>query len=129
MEMVQIVGIAMTAVLLSLVVRRSHPELALQIALVVSCGVFLFVAGKLRTVIDLFEEMAKRAGIGETYLIILLKIIGISYLTEFGVQVSKDAGEGTIAAKVELAGKVMILIMAVPIIAFALDTILKLMMQ
>lgn len=127
--MVQIVGIGMTAVILSLVVRRSHPELALQIALVVSCVVFLFVLDKIQTIIALFEEMAKRAGIGKAYLIILLKIIGISYLTEFGSQVCQDAGEGTIAAKVELAGKVMILIMAVPIIAFALDTILRLMMQ
>ena len=71
--------------------------------------------------------MAKRAGIGEMYLIILLKIIGISYLVEFGAQVCRDAGEGAIASKVELAGKVMILVMAVPIIAFALDTILRLM--
>lgn len=127
MEMVQIVGVGLTAVVLSLVVRRSNPEMAVQIALVVACIVFLFVLDKIQAIIGLFEEMAGRAGVGEMYLVILLKIIGISYLTEFGAQVCRDAGEGTIAAKVELAGKVMILVMAVPIIALALDTILRLM--
>lgn len=129
MEMVQIVGVGMVAAVLSLVVRRSHPELAVQITIVVSCLVLLFLLSKLRTIIDLFEEMAKRAGVDEAYLIILLKIIGISYLTEFGAQVCRDANEGAIAAKVEIAGKVMILLMAVPIITFALDTILGLMRQ
>lgn len=127
MDMVQVVGIGMTAVLLILVVRRSHPELAVQITIVVAGIVFFLVLDKLRMIIELFTEMAKRAGIGEMYLIILLKIIGISYLVEFGAQVCRDAGESAIASKVELAGKVMILVMAVPIIAFALDTILRLM--
>ena len=127
MDMVQVVGIGMTAVLLILVVRRSHPELAVQITIVVAGIVFFLVLDKLRMIIDLFTEMARRAGIGEMYLVILLKMIGISYLVEFGVQVCRDAGEGAIASKVELAGKVMILVMAVPIIAFALDTILRLM--
>ncbi|MBP3400631.1 MAG: stage III sporulation protein AD [Selenomonadales bacterium] len=127
MDMIQIVGIGMTAVLLTLVVKRSHPELAVQITIVVAGIVFFLVLDKLRMIIELFTEMAKRAGIGEMYLIILLKIIGISYLVEFGAQVCRDAGEGAIASKVELAGKVMILVMAVPIIAFALDTILRLM--
>ena len=125
--MVQVIGIGMTAVLLILVVRRSHPELAVQITIVVAGIVFFLVLDKLRMIIELFTEMAKRAGIGEMYLIILLKIIGISYLVEFGAQVCRDAGEGAIASKIELAGKVMILVMAVPIIAFALDTILRLM--
>ncbi|MBQ1248980.1 MAG: stage III sporulation protein AD [Selenomonadales bacterium] len=127
MDMVQVIGIGMTAVLLILVVRRSHPELAVQITIVVAGIVFFLVLDKLRMIIELFTEMAKRAGIGEMYLIILLKIIGISYLVEFGAQVCRDAGEGAIASKIELAGKVMILVMAVPIIAFALDTILRLM--
>ena len=127
MDMVQVVGIGMTAGLLILVVRRSHPELAVQITIVVAGIVFFLVLDKLRMIIELFTEMAKRAGIGEMYLIILLKIIGISYLVEFGAQVCRDAGESAIASKVELAGKVMILVMAVPIIAFALDTILRLM--
>ena len=127
MDMVQVIGIGMTAVLLILVVKRSHPELAVQITIVVAGIVFFLVLDKLRMIIELFTEMAKRAGIGEMYLIILLKIIGISYLVEFGAQVCRDAGEGAIASKIELAGKVMILVMAVPIIAFALDTILRLM--
>ena len=46
----------------------------------------------------------------------LLKIIGIAYIAEFGAQITKDAGQGAIASKIELAGKILILVMAIPIL-------------
>ncbi|MGQ0512778.1 SpoIIIAC/SpoIIIAD family protein, partial [Bacillus sp. D-CC] len=46
----------------------------------------------------------------------LLTIIGIAYIAEFGAQITKDAGQGAIASKIELAGKILILVMAIPII-------------
>ena len=55
----------------------------------------------------------------------VLKIIGIAYIAEFGAQVTRDAGQGSIAAKIELAGKVLILIMAIPIINVIIETIVK----
>jgi stage III sporulation protein AD len=57
------------------------------------------------------------------YLNTILKIIGIAYVTEFGAQVCRDAGEGAVAGKIEFAGKIMIMVMAVPIIALVLQTI------
>jgi stage III sporulation protein AD len=57
----------------------------------------------------------------------VLKITGIAYIAEFGAEVCKDAGEGSIASKIELAGKVTIIVLAVPIITSLLDLIIKVM--
>jgi len=57
----------------------------------------------------------------------ILKIIGIAYIAEFGAEVCKDAGEGAIASKIELAGKVIIIVLAAPIITSLLDLIVEIM--
>ena len=84
------------------------------------------VVNKLGVVLNLFRELAEKAQISQLYLTTILKIIGIAYITEFGSQVCRDAGEGAVASKIEFAGKIFIMLMAVPIIALVLDTIVRL---
>jgi stage III sporulation protein AD len=69
---------------------------------------------KIAGVMAYLQEAAQKYKIDTQYLSIALKIIGIAYVCEFGVQVCKDAGENSIASKVELGGKVLIAVMAVP---------------
>ena len=61
------------------------------------------------------------------YLDTVLRVIGVAYLAAFGGQVCRDAGEGALAAKVELAGKVLILAMSVPLMFALLDLILRIL--
>ncbi|NLA05696.1 MAG: stage III sporulation protein AD, partial [Firmicutes bacterium] len=69
------------------------------------------------------------AGINLVYLQTLLRVIGIAYLAEFGAQVCRDAGEGSIASRVELAAKVIILVMAVPVIIEIMESVLGMIPQ
>jgi len=85
------------------------------------------VLSKLSVVLNLFRDLAEKAQISQMYLNTILKIIGIAYITEFGAQVCRDAGEGAVAGKIEFAGKILVMIMAIPIIALVLDTIVRLL--
>ena len=89
--------------------------------------IFLYVIGKIETVITVLEELADRSGIPSVYLKTMLKIIGIAYIAEFGSQIVRDAGQESIASKIEFAGKVLILVMAVPIISVIVETVLGLL--
>lgn len=126
MEIVQIVGLGFVVTLLILIIRSQRPELAVQLSLTLASVIFLLVLGKISVVLDLFRDLAEKANISQTYLNTILKIIGIAYMTEFGAQVCRDAGEGAVAGKIEFAGKVLVMVMAIPIIALVLDTIVKL---
>ena len=75
----------------------------------------------------MITETAVGAGINLVYLQTLLRVIGIAYLAEFGAQVCRDAGEGSIASRIELAAKVIILVMAVPIVVEIMESILLLL--
>ena len=65
------------------------------------------------------------ANVNMVYLSTVLKIIGIAYIAEFTSQITKDAGQGAIASKIELAGKIMILTMAIPIITVIIESVIQ----
>lgn len=126
MEMIQIIGLGFVVMLLILVIRQQRPELAVQLSLTLAAIIFLLVLNKISVVLSLFRDLAEKANISQMYLSTILKIIGIAYITEFGAQVCRDANEGAVASKIEFAGKVLVMVMAIPIIALVLDTIVKL---
>ena len=126
MEIVQIVSLCFIVTFLILIIKQQKPELAVPLSLTLAAIIFLMVVNKLGIVLTLFRDLAEKAQISQLYLTTILKIIGIAYITEFGAQVCRDAGEGAVASKIEFAGKIFVMLMAVPIIALVLDTIVRL---
>lgn len=127
MEILQIVGLGIIATVLAVVLKTQKPEISVQVSIIAGVIIFLLVASKLSAVIELLGTYSKRANIDTVYLGTLMKIIGIAYIAEFGAEVCKDAGEGAIASKIELAGKVVIVVLAVPVITSLLELIIKIM--
>ncbi len=126
MEIIQIVGLGFVVILLTLIIRQHKPEIAVQLGLMLAVFIFLMVLSKIQVIINVFQDLAAKANISQMYLNTILKIIGIAYITEFGSQVCRDAGESAVAGKIEFAGKILIMVMAIPIIALVLDTITRL---
>jgi stage III sporulation protein AD len=127
MQLLQIVGIGIVATVIIIILRVQKPEIAVQASIVTGVVIFMLLVSKLSSVIDLLENYADRADIKPVYFTTVLKITGIAYIAEFGAEVCKDAGESAIASKIELAGKVTIVVLAVPIITSLLDLIIKIM--
>jgi stage III sporulation protein AD len=129
MQVVAVVGLAIVATAVLALIRPLRPELGVLLGLVAGALVLLAVLPRVAQIIGLLEQMAGRGGVGPDYLGAVLKIIGVAYLTEFGAQVARDAGEGALAGKVELAGKILILVIAIPLILAVLDLIVRLIGQ
>ncbi len=70
----------------------------------------------LEDIVSQMYELSRRANIRLDYITLILRAVGIAYITEFACELLKDAGAGAIAKKAELAGKIIILNMALPII-------------
>lgn len=125
MEIIQIVGIGIIATILSVILKQQKPEFSLQISIATGLMIFIFLMSKLTYVIDVLNNLAKRIDMDLLYFSTVLKVIGIAYIAEFGAQISRDAGENAIASKIELAGKILIMVLAVPILTSLLDLIIK----
>ncbi|SDG07398.1 stage III sporulation protein AD [Fontibacillus panacisegetis] len=127
MEMIQIVGLGLVATVLILVIKEQKPIFAFLIAASTGILIFLYIVGKIGGIIEVLEQLAESSGIQMIYLKTILKIIGIAYIAEFGAQIVRDAGQESIASKIELAGKVLIMVLAIPIISIIIETVLKLL--
>lgn len=127
MEIVHIVGLGFVAVILLVLLRQQRPELATQLSIAVGAIIFVLMIGRILSVVNVLESLAQRAKIGEIYLTTVLRIVGVAYVADFGAQVLRDSGEGAVASKVEMAGKIIILVMAVPIIMAITETLLKML--
>lgn len=125
MEIVQIVVIGMVGALLSMTLKNTRPEYSLIISLATGVLLFFLVIGSVQQVIDILKNMADKAGVQMEYLGIIFKIIGIAYIAEFGIQLCADAGEKSIASKIELAGKILIMVISAPVLAALLTLVLN----
>jgi stage III sporulation protein AD len=126
-EIVQVLAIAMIAAVILSLMKKEKPEIAVQISLAVGVVVFLFMLGKITLVIEAVQQIALRVNISPTYLNIILKIIGITYLASLGIEMCRDAEQNAIAAKIEFAAKIIIISLAIPIVMAVMDMILKLL--
>lgn len=125
-EVTKIVALGVILAILQVFLRDKYGMLAVQLSAAFAFLVFLQLINPLREAVHVFARLSERAHINSTYLSIVLKTLGIAYITSFGVQVSKDAGEQTIAFAIELAGKIVILMLAVPILIGILDMLVGL---
>ncbi len=91
----------------------------------VGCAIFLFLIDQIYAIIHMIEKIAVNAKVNIVYVETILKIIGIAYIAEFAAQITKDAGQGAIAAKIEMGGKILILAMAIPILTVLIETIIR----
>ncbi|WP_088104719.1 stage III sporulation protein AD [Halalkalibacter urbisdiaboli] len=127
MDIIQIVGLGLIATFLALVVKEQKPIFAFLLTVFVGILIFLFLIDEIAKIIQMLEKIAKSANMNMMYLQTILKIIGIAYIAEFGAQIAKDAGQAAIASKIELAGKVLILVLAIPILTAVIEMVLSLL--
>lgn len=108
-------------------IKDQKPEFSFLLILFTGTGIFLFLVDQIIKIIEMMQSLAANANINSLYVRTILKIIGIAYIAEFTAHISKDAGLASLASKVELAGKILILAMAVPILTVLIETIIAIM--
>jgi len=126
-EIIQVVGLGLIATFLILIIKEQKPMFAFLLATFVGVIIFIALADKIADVIRVIESLAEKAKVNTLFLGTILKIIGIAYIAEFGAQVTRDAGQNAIASKIELAGKILIMVMAIPIITLIIETVMQIL--
>ena len=126
-EIIKIAGIGLIALILIIILKQYRPEFALYISLLAGVIILYLALDNLTSVINMLKEICNKSGINSKFLMILIKMTGIAFLSEFAISICKDAGEGAIASKVELGSKAIIISMSVPIIYNLLGVILKIL--
>lgn len=116
MDIFKIIGIGLVGGLLAMTVRQYRAEYAMLTGLVTVMVILFFAMDTLAETIGQIRMFAERSGVDMKYITAVVKVVGAAYVTEFGAEILRDCGEGAIAAKVEMAGKVFILGLTLPVV-------------
>lgn len=114
--MAKLAAVGVTAAVLSAVLKKNTPELALLLVLAAGLWMLGSVAAGLGAVVELMEELAGQAGLSEALLGPVVKTVALSILTKLTAEICRAAGEGGAAAFVETAGTVLALLVALPLV-------------
>jgi len=126
-DIFQVVALGIVASVALLLIRKERPEISLGLSLVVGVMLFLVILPRLRSVVAVFGTLASESGVEPLYFGIILKVLAISYIADLGASICRDAGEEMVASRVEMAGKILILVSALRIVQEVLNVIRALM--
>ena len=126
MNIISITVLGVLTALLSLSIRRYNAEISLIIAIAGCVIIFLSVLLNLSSAFETVKSILQTASVSTEYIVILLKAVGICFLTEFACDCCIDAGQRALAGNVSLAGKILVLVTAIPLYQDILNTVLSL---
>ena len=111
-----VLGIAIVAVAACVLLQKTNPEFSMAVALITGILIFLFVLSSFTPILKTLEYWMNEFHLNNVYFMTVIKTLGVCYLTQLASDTCKDAGYVSVASKVELAGKVTILLLALPLL-------------
>lgn len=123
----KILGIAIITCVACLIVKPVRSDFAVLISVVGGIIIVFFLLSYLSNIFDVFKSIFNFSGLNSSLYGVIFKIIGIGYLTEFTASICSDTGNQSLGDKVLLGGKIIILVMALPIITSILDIVMELL--
>lgn len=123
MDIVKVCAFCITAVILVTILKEQNKAVATMISIVAGVIVMLYVVSNIDGIFSALNNIAGVSSVESKYFALILKISGITYLIEFGKNLCMDTGETALGTKLEMAGKVMIVTLTLPILTEILNQI------
>lgn len=123
MDILRIAVLGIAGVLIALPLRVEKQEYSLFISMTVCVCIFVYILTKVETILDFAKRMESLILVDSRYLMLVIKMVGITYVAEFAIDVCKDAGYAAIGSQIEIFAKMSILVVSIPVLTAFLETI------
>ena len=127
MSIYSIIGLAIICCVLIITVKQYKPEFALLTTIVSGVIILLLVISRFGSVLGEIQVIAESSGIKSEYIEIMLKGLGICYLTQFSSDICIDFGQTSLASKIELCGKITLAALSIPLLLALIEIIKKML--
>lgn len=127
MEILKIIGIGFLTLIITIILKEYKKEYAIYSVLIGGAIIVLYSMDTIKLIIEFINELSRNSEYNDIFISLLLKITGISILTEYAVSICKDVGENSIANKIDFGGKIIVISLSIPVISTTLETLTKLL--
>ncbi len=114
--LLSIIGVAIIGIILNIILKNLKPEIALVVNLATCLIIFMLVIDLASNILSKIVGFVSGLNISNEILLFLFKVLGVSYITEFVVDIAEESGSSSIANKVAFAGKVIIAGISLPML-------------
>lgn len=124
-----IITIAVVCILTTIICKlfsNNNKEYALYIKITASVGILAAVIIYISPIAEMINNIFAKSGADVSYINILIKALGICYIVQFACDICKDSGEGALAAQLETAGKISLILLALPLFETLVDIVMSL---
>ena len=121
-----IVAFSIITVSICLILGKTNPEFSLMVSIIAGIVAFAVIANNFSPFLTQINQFASRFNLNNIYINTMLKTLGICYSTQIASQTCSDFGHSSIGIKIELAGKLTIVLLALPMFSALIETIEKL---
>lgn len=121
--MIKVALLGLVAILMAVLFKKGKEEFSIYISIAACFLILLWGIGKLQVILDAIDQLQGYINLNKSYVGILIKIIGITYITEISSSLCKDSGYQAISDQIEIVGKLTILAISMPIILSILETV------
>ncbi|MCH5164149.1 MAG: hypothetical protein J1F36_03955 [Clostridiales bacterium] len=127
MDIIKIAAVGIITAFCSLTLKESKSGLSMVVGIAGGCIIILMLLDYFADIFAAISSMIDKAGIQSNILKSVIKIIGIGYITEFSAGIVEDTGNKSVAEKIVMAGKVIILVVSLPILTALFDLVAELL--
>ncbi len=127
MDIVKVIGIGFLTLIITIILKEYKKEYAIYAVLIGGLIIIFYSMDTIKSIIDFINTLSSNQNYNSEFISLLLKITGISILTEYAVSICKDSGENAIANKIDFGGKVIVISLSIPVISTTLSTLTKLL--
>ena len=119
-------GTAAAAAFCALALKKYAPEISAVIAVAAGCVILLSVLSQISPLTEQINSFMSGAGLDGSYSAVLIKTMGICFISQFTADTCRDAGQSSLASKVELAARIAVTVLSLPMLQRVLETALGL---
>ncbi len=123
MDIVKTAAVGIGAVLLALIFKTQRPEYATLIHLACCVAIFFCIMLKMKEVLSYITRLSSYIHIDDTYISSIMKMVGITYISEFASNICKDAGYSSVAGQIQVFAKLSVLVLSMPVLLTFLTTV------
>lgn len=123
-DIIKIIGIGFITLIVTLILKEYKRDFAIYASLIGGMLIIFLMIDYLEGIVGFISGLSES---NNEFILLLIKITGISILTEFATSICRDSGESSIASKVDLGGKIIVISMSIPVISATLNGLLGLL--
>lgn len=115
MSILNLVASSIVVCIITICVKNIRKDVGQLITVAAVTVLALSIVPYVRSILSAMKEFSSYSNAGHKYIVPIMKITGIAYVSQIGAKLCEDSGEKALASGVETAGKIFIAVATLPI--------------